>query len=136
MGKRGYSRYYIRDSKTNKRKDYRTHRLVAEYFIENFNNLPVVNHIDGNKANNHVDNLEWCSYTDNNLHAYRSGLNHSKKCPIICTTNNTVYSSQKEASEKLNISRTCILQILKGEVYSFKGLHFEYVDKNWKSKCS
>lgn len=131
IDKNGYNRCYIRDMNDNKRKDYKIHRLVAEYFIENPDNLQVVNHIDGNKQNNHISNLEWCTYSDNNYHAYRTGLTHSRKCPILCTTNNTIYSSQTEASEALNISRKCILQILRGEVYSFKGLHFEYADENW-----
>lgn len=51
------------------------HRLVAETFIPNPNNLPQVNHIDGNKQNNNIDNLEWCSVRDNLLHAFKTGLN-------------------------------------------------------------
>ena len=41
------------------------HRLVAEYFIDNPNNLPVVNHKDENKLNNNVNNLEWATYSQN-----------------------------------------------------------------------
>jgi hypothetical protein len=44
------------------------HRLVAEYFINNPNLLPVVNHIDGNKLNNNIYNLEWVNYSDNAKH--------------------------------------------------------------------
>lgn len=131
VDKFGYNRCYIRDMNDNKRKDYKIHRLVAEYFIENPDNLQVVNHIDGNKQNNYVNNLEWCTHSDNNYHAYKTGLSHSRKCPVLCTTNNTIYPSQAEASAALNISRKCIIQILKGEAYSFKGLHFEYADENW-----
>ena len=45
------------------------HRLVAETFIENTNALPIVNHKDGNKLNNSVNNLEWCSYSNNKIHS-------------------------------------------------------------------
>ena len=54
------------------RKDYRIHRLVAEHFIPNPNNLPQVNHKDKNKANNHISNLEWINNRENMVHAYDS----------------------------------------------------------------
>lgn len=51
------------------------HRLVAEHFIPNENNFPCINHIDGNKTNNNINNLEWCSYQHNIKEAFRLGLN-------------------------------------------------------------
>lgn len=59
------------------RKNRNVHRLIAETFIPNPNNLPCVNHKDGNKQNNAVDNLEWCSHSENTLHSYRTGLQKS-----------------------------------------------------------
>ena len=61
------------------RKCVRTHRLVAEAYIPNPDNLPVVNHIDGNKLNNHYTNLEWCTVEYNNQHAYKTGLMENAK---------------------------------------------------------
>jgi hypothetical protein len=61
-------------TKGNKPRDYRIHRLVALAHLENPNNYPVVNHLDGNKSNNRLDNLEWTTYSKNTLHSYSLGL--------------------------------------------------------------
>ena len=72
ISENGY-RYY-RLSLNNEKKMFYAHRLVAEHFLENFNNLPIVNHKDGNKLNNEVSNLEWVSYSDNAQYAHAIGL--------------------------------------------------------------
>jgi hypothetical protein len=57
-----------------KRKNYMAHRLVAEFFIKNPENKPFVNHKDGKKSNNHISNLEWCTGSENCIHAIKTGL--------------------------------------------------------------
>jgi len=56
------------------KKTFKIHRLIAINFIENHNNYPCINHIDGNKLNNDIYNLEWCTIKQNNYHAEINGL--------------------------------------------------------------
>jgi hypothetical protein len=62
-------------SKNNSQKTQKIHRLVAQTFIPNLNNYPQVNHINGIKIDNRVENLEWCNNSHNQIHAYKTGLN-------------------------------------------------------------
>ena len=73
---------YVVLTKDTIEKNIRVHKLVAQAFIENSNNKPQINHIDGNKQNNRVDNLEWCTQSENELHAYRTGLANNDKRKI------------------------------------------------------
>jgi hypothetical protein len=111
IGAHGYFRVYLRDLGLNKRKDYYIHRLVALYFLDNPNDYNEVNHIDGNKGNNHVENLEWCNRSQNNLHAYENDLH--KPCYKPCVINGIAYKSQTEAAEKLGVARSTIQNWLK-----------------------
>ena len=98
------------------------HRLVAEKYIPNPDNLPQVNHKDGNKVNNCVDNLEWVSNSVNRKHAVQSGLHiHGEKCPWSkLTLENVNYirnhpeMSRNELSEMFNISPHTISDIRTG----------------------
>lgn len=72
----GYNRCSL--WKNNKPNEYKIHILVAKAFIPNPYGKPCVNHKDGNKLNNHVDNLEWCSYSENMYHSFVN-LNRKSK---------------------------------------------------------
>lgn len=69
--------------KNNKGSSKTIHRLVALAYLPNPNNLPEVNHIDGNKLNNHVDNLEWVTRSENMIHAYSIGLVEQTKTKLL-----------------------------------------------------
>ena len=68
----GYSQVVLCDTNGQYRRS--VHRLVATAFIGNPNDYPVINHLDGNRTNNRVDNFEWCTQSENMKHAYRTGL--------------------------------------------------------------
>jgi hypothetical protein len=74
----GYRQYYLR-SLDGKSKWYKVHRLVAEYYVQNPHNYNEVNHIDGDKSNNHYTNLEWCTHAQNVRHSYDSLGRRTKK---------------------------------------------------------
>lgn len=73
--KNGYYVYAMRpEGRKGVCKCVKIHRLIAEAFIPNPENKPFVNHIDGNKLNNNITNLEWCTNQENVIHAYKMGL--------------------------------------------------------------
>lgn len=76
---KGYWRYAVQDG--DKVRTLRVHRLVASAYIPNPDDLPEVNHINGDKANNHVSNLEWATRKKNMAHAHQTGLIKRKLDP-------------------------------------------------------
>jgi NUMOD4 motif/HNH endonuclease len=70
------------------KKSFKAHRLVANSFIENLNNLEMVNHIDENKQNNKIENLEWVSRIENGVHRYKNKDTTSKYCGVSWSKQN------------------------------------------------
>lgn len=116
-------------SKDNRQVSTYVHRLVAEAFIPNSLNCTQVNHIDGDKRNNAVENLEWVTPQENKIHAVYTGLdvpNYGLK-PVICINNGKVYPSVSEAARNLKVRDSTISKVCKGKQKKTKGLRFEYV---------
>lgn len=138
----GYRRVTL--YKNNKPKHCPVHRLVAETFIPNPENKPTVNHVDGNKTNNCVSNLEWCTRSENSQHAYDEGLNRchftdddryragrskaeQSSRPVRLIETDTVYNSASECARinRLDVGNVCAC--CNGNRKTHHGFHFEWL---------
>lgn len=101
----GYLWVYIQYNK----KQYRrpVHRIVCSLFVDNPDNKPEVNHIDGDKWNNKADNLEWATRTENRNHAIKTGLSSDNFC-IQCIEDGNEFYSLSEAAKFYNVDATSI----------------------------
>ena len=118
-------------------KNYTIHKLVAEAFIPNPDNLPEVNHKDENKLNNCADNLEWCDKKYNINYGYSAvnrqiqnrerGLSMSKK--VLCVETGVIYSSIIEAYRQTGVGQKEIINVCKGKPHykTAGGYHWKYV---------
>ena len=128
--KDGYLKLVL--SKNNVRKYFRVHRLVAQAFIPNPDNLPEVNHKNEDKTDNRVENLEWCTLDYNiryGTHFKRSGK--ARRKPVLCVETGIVYPSVSIAAISVkglygNISSCC-----NGKRNTAYGYHWQYsIDQN------
>lgn len=125
--------YLIVDLRINgKRKIMSVHRLVALAYIPNPQNKPQINHIDGNKENNNVYNLEWCTNTENQLHAFKNGLQKGNfKHPnskltleqVLYIKNNCVVGSKENGvqtiAKRFGVNSGTVKQIIQGKSYKY-----------------
>ena len=121
----GYEYVHIED------KFIEVHRLVASAFIPNPENKPEVNHIDGNKFNNTVGNLEWVTSKENKRHAWDNGLCNAehRMQRLQCIETGEIFNSVAECSREMNIDLRSIFRQLKGEKGKVKGYSFRRIEK-------
>ena len=116
-------------------KQKRVHRLVAEAFIPNPMNLPVVNHLDGDKYNNCVSNLEWCTKKENTNHAIKTGLMKptTNPKPIMVYEGGKfidTFKSIGECANKLNCDKGHISDVIHGRIKTHHGFSFKLVNND------
>jgi hypothetical protein len=111
----------------------RVHKLIASAFYDCTVNGLVVNHIDGNKKNNFIGNLEWCTQADNMRHAHRTGLiphNGQGGLPrkmVKIVETGIIYESLQSCASDINGCRSHIGDCLRGIRKSHRNFHFEEV---------
>lgn len=108
----------------------RIHRLVAEAYLSNPDNLPQVNHIDGNKGNNSINNLEFCTATQNLCHAYKTGLIKKKKVTkrVHDQTTGFTYSNCSEAARAIDGNQRGVWKACNKKAKNYKNHVFTYID--------
>jgi hypothetical protein len=121
----GYKRIHINN------KNYLLHSLVALTFLENPENKEFVNHIDGNKLNNELANLEWATCLENNMHKIKIGLSNSTKKVIqydLQMNQINEFYSIAEAVKNLNLTKRIIIDSCKGRSKNKSGFLFRYTE--------
>lgn len=126
---RGYPHVWL--YRNGKQNSIAVHRLVALAFIPNPMGFPEVNHINGIKTDNRVDNLEWCTISHNRLHSayvlqHESG---KPKRPVVCLDTGVAYRSVAEAARAVSGDKQNIVNCCRGKRRSHKGLRWAYAEE-------
>ena len=97
------------------------HRLIGENFMSNPDNKPCINHLDSNKNNNKIENLEYVSHTENLLYAYEKNERRSKPVRVRKNGVTKEFKYSKDAAKWLGTTRSHLCNVLKGKkiTYSF-----------------
>ena len=114
------------------RKRYFRHRLVAEQFLDKLEGKDFVNHIDGDKSNNSLENLEWVSQSENEKHAFENGLKQKTNKPFIIEFVNgdiKEYENQYVCAKEIGCSQSSVKNWLNGQrnprpSYGIKKIYF------------
>lgn len=132
LSKSGYLQVSIKLNETQKFSNRYIHRLVAIYWIDNPENKKEVNHIDGNKENNHILNLEWVTPAENQKYRHKLGNNKTsqRKVGKFDKDGNLIvkYDSIVEAAASEGSPRVSIDNVLQGRRYTLKGFVWKYLD--------
>lgn len=142
VNKYGYCQVRLSNGRKNKF-SYTVHRLVAIAFIQNEIKYKQVNHIDGNKKNNNVDNLEWCNNSYNQIHAYKTGLQDRSKYyagrprRMVAKLSKDlrileIYDTVTQASKENQISESCIDRVCLKQRKTTHGHKWSFVNENMK----
>lgn len=125
----GYKRVSLSNNHV-KHQKMSVHRLVAETYIPNPDNLPEVNHKNEDKLDNRVENLEWCTtlYNLNHSHVIDKA-SAAKFTKVRCITTGEEYNSIKEASNALNLHHSNIVACCNGRRPKCGGMEWEYIKK-------
>jgi len=127
-----YGYFQVCISSKPKRRTLKVHRLVASAYISNPENKPAVNHKNGKKTDNRVENLEWVTEKENTIHKYKVLGTQMPKRRVKCITLNKEYESARQAGSELGLRYQSIYSVCNGSIKDLNGMKFKYSSKKDK----